>query len=437
MRLYFNLIFVETAFDSIIYIAHFRDEFSGWNWVFPLHDHKERTLTGIFKRVILECEKLGMPISAFVLVIHMDQEQSVGTRLQNWVERNGIRFEWSSRYTPEQNRAAERSGAILTEKARYIRIHGKLPAEMSPECYLASGYLLNHTPSAGALWDSPKVILQKALKNVPFYDLTHMKIYGCKAYPLLKGLSKPANSEKLKPRAFIGYLVGYDSSNIYRIWDPEKGEVSGYRDVIFNEDEFFDTYKKEDLLQEKEIREIVDFTVYEPLPYVQDVDSDEEEWVAMPPRLRPVEPSLPTLPSVTTNTLKPVPDKTPAPSPNTPYTPLTPAETPKHSPPPPPPPPSSTQPTGGLNIQIDNRRKVVPPVEPPAEPADDLPVAISTEPRRRGRPKGKTVKLPPDLPPTGDTPLDAVRPSKGVSADFNTDHIIDTKRPRKPPKHVG
>ena len=325
MRLHFDLIFVETAFDGTTCIGHFRDKFSGWNWVFPLLDHKEKTLMALFKRVILECEKLGMPISAFVLIIHMDQETSVGGRLQTWVENNGIRFEWSSRHTPEQNGSAERSGAMLTEKARCIRIHAKLPAELSPECYLASGYLLNHTPSAGAIWDSPKVILQKALKNLPVYELTHLKIYGCKAYPLLKGPNKPARSEKLKPRAFVGYLVGYDSTNIYRIWDPEKGEVSGYRDVIFNEDEFFDTYKKEDLLQEKEIREIVDFIVYEPLPYVQDIDSEEEEWVAKPPRLRPIELTIPMLPSVTTNTLKstPVvttsaPEKPPVPDPDSP-----------------------------------------------------------------------------------------------------------------------
>jgi len=52
--------------------------------------------------------------------------------------------------------------------------------------------------------------------------------------------------QKLNPRAHIGYLVGYDSTNIFRIWIPHRGEVISSRDVIFDEDEFFDG-KKVDL----------------------------------------------------------------------------------------------------------------------------------------------------------------------------------------------
>jgi hypothetical protein len=44
---------------------------------------------------------------------------------------------------------------------------------------------------------------------------------------------------KLDPRAHIGYLVGYDSTNIYRVWIPHKGIVISTRDVIFDEYTFF------------------------------------------------------------------------------------------------------------------------------------------------------------------------------------------------------
>jgi hypothetical protein len=44
---------------------------------------------------------------------------------------------------------------------------------------------------------------------------------------------------KLNPRAHIGYLVRYDSTNIYRIWIPHKGTVISTRDVIFDEKTFF------------------------------------------------------------------------------------------------------------------------------------------------------------------------------------------------------
>jgi len=44
---------------------------------------------------------------------------------------------------------------------------------------------------------------------------------------------------KLDPRAEIGYLVRYNSTNIYRIWIPHTGKVISTRDVIFNEIKFF------------------------------------------------------------------------------------------------------------------------------------------------------------------------------------------------------
>jgi hypothetical protein len=40
--------------------------------------------------------------------------------------------------------------------------------------------------------------------------------------------------------AYIGYLVGYDSTNIYRIWILYKGIIISTRDIIFDEKMFFD-----------------------------------------------------------------------------------------------------------------------------------------------------------------------------------------------------
>jgi len=38
----------------------------------------------------------------------------------------------------------------------------------------------------------------------------------------------------------IRYLVGYNSTNIFRVWIPHQGKVISIRDVIFDEDTFFD-----------------------------------------------------------------------------------------------------------------------------------------------------------------------------------------------------
>ena len=59
---------------------------------------------------------------------------------------------------------------------------------------------------------------------------------------------------KLNPRAHIGYLVGYNSTNIYRIWIPHKGKVISTRDVIFDEETFF--YGKRTDLQDELIAKL-------------------------------------------------------------------------------------------------------------------------------------------------------------------------------------
>jgi len=71
---------------------------------------------------------------------------------------------------------------------------------------------------------------------------------------------KKKRLSKLDPRAYISYLISYNSTNIYRIWILYKGIVISTRDVIFNKKTFFsskwmdilkDLYAKLDTLIEK------------------------------------------------------------------------------------------------------------------------------------------------------------------------------------------
>jgi hypothetical protein len=50
---------------------------------------------------------------------------------------------------------------------------------------------------------------------------------------------KEQRLKRFNPKAWIGCLVGYASSNTYRIWNPVVNEVIHTRDVIFDEQETF------------------------------------------------------------------------------------------------------------------------------------------------------------------------------------------------------
>jgi hypothetical protein len=56
----------------------------------------------------------------------------------------------------------------------------------------------------------------------------------------------------MKSRVFIEYLIKYDFINIFQVWNSEKDDVNDYRDVIFNETKFFDTYEVVDLFKKEE-----------------------------------------------------------------------------------------------------------------------------------------------------------------------------------------
>src|SRR6266699_1767496 len=71
----------------------------------------------------------------------------------------------------------------------------------------------------------------------------YLKVYIYKVYVFIKSKSDPdklGRLQKLVPRIYIGYLVGYKSTNIYKVWILYKKKVVLIRDMIFNEEALFD-----------------------------------------------------------------------------------------------------------------------------------------------------------------------------------------------------
>ncbi|RYP34796.1 hypothetical protein DL768_011035 [Monosporascus sp. mg162] len=189
-----------------------------------------------------------------------------------WLRSEGILVEPSAPYTHAQNGGAERSGGMVMEKARAMRIGSKLPHNLWKKPVSCAAYLYNRTPTAALKWKTPyeAVYTHMAEKDgitgprTP--QLAHLKAYGCRCYALkLNPNHKPSKLQKLDPRAYIGYLVGYNSTNIYRVWVPELGKVIATRDVIFNEMEFF---SRKDALERSEemIRNLEDLVAKVQLP---------------------------------------------------------------------------------------------------------------------------------------------------------------------------
>jgi hypothetical protein len=107
-------------------------------------------------------------------------------------------------------------------------------------------------------------------------------MFEFKAYVLLKESDVSSRSEKMKARAFVDYLIDYDSINIFRVWNFEKDDVNDYRDVIFDENTYYDIYDKDKrhLIKKSERKNFVQFRIYSIKSAVDfDLNSDDEKWL--------------------------------------------------------------------------------------------------------------------------------------------------------------
>ena len=90
----------------------------------------------------------------------------------------------------------------------------------------------------------------------------------------------------MEPRALIGYLVGWDSRNIYRIWIPTKKRIYRCRDVTFDDNKQYDPSELDlaYVLQENELHELINITEHQ--PHSEDEDSEEELVLNAPKQLQ-------------------------------------------------------------------------------------------------------------------------------------------------------
>jgi hypothetical protein len=127
-----------------------------------------------------------------------------------------------------------------------------LSKNLYSKCYLVAAHILNRTSLSTLSCDSSLIFMQKLLKELSRNEIVHLKMFNCKTFSLFKKINAFKKNEKMKSRAFIKYLIKYDFINFFRVWNSKKNDVNDYRDVIFNETKFFDTYKIIEFFKEKE-----------------------------------------------------------------------------------------------------------------------------------------------------------------------------------------
>ena len=227
---------LKEAHDGFVRVMFITDKFSGMVFPYFMSTHgEEKENLRVLKDFVGWMEtRYGLKIE----VIRSDNELGRKRTLQ-WLHSKGIKFEPSAPRTQEQNGVAERSGGVIIEKTRAMRIAANLPHDLWKEIVNTAVYLHNRTPRYAQGWKTPYEVFHSAVEagtSPKKPQLVHLRAYGYRAYAMTeKAQLKKDRRLKLDPRAYVGYLVGYDSTNIFRIWIPHKGKVISTRDVLFDE----------------------------------------------------------------------------------------------------------------------------------------------------------------------------------------------------------
>lgn len=210
------------------YFMAIMDDFSKYAMVYVMSEKSEAKgiLTDTLKEWSTQCE-------VSVKVLRSDGgKEFVSNLVTEYCKSLGIQQQVTPRYTPESNGKIERLNRTIKEKVRCMLLDSHLPVEWWGLCIEYAVLLRNCLPVSG----KTATPFELFSGNVP--DLTHMKVFGCKAYVRLEKADHAYS--KLGPQSESGIFMGIEpNTKAYRVLIGTEIRVS--RHVRFSEEKFMST----------------------------------------------------------------------------------------------------------------------------------------------------------------------------------------------------
>jgi hypothetical protein len=181
-QIFYDIVVMPIAYNKMQYFTHFYVSGIRFHWVYP-HQFKNDAVVAIRHFLAFATKVLKLPIIA----VHADNEQAVREDVEKELKREGFIITHTIPQHAEMNGPGERSGGVITMKARKLRIEGKLPEALLPEMVMAAAWILNRTPTYLkdksqwiVPWDEARPLLDA--DGVKKSDLSGLRIYGSLTY---------------------------------------------------------------------------------------------------------------------------------------------------------------------------------------------------------------------------------------------------------------
>jgi hypothetical protein len=199
------------------------DDYSRFTWVFFLQEKSQtqETLKGFLRRAQKE---FGLRI----IKIRSDNgTEFKNSQIEGFLDEEGIKHEFSSPYTPQQNGVVERKNRTLLDMARTMLDEHKTPDRFWAEAINTACYSINQLYLHRILKKTSYELLTGKKPNVSYF-----RFFGSKCFILIKRGRK----SKFAPNDVEGFLLGYDSNTrAYRVLNKSTGLVEVSCDIVFDE----------------------------------------------------------------------------------------------------------------------------------------------------------------------------------------------------------
>jgi hypothetical protein len=199
------------------------DDYSRYTWVFFLHD--KAITCDIFKSFVRRAEN---EFEVKLKKVRSDNgSEFKNTNVEEFCDEKGIKHEFSTTYTPEQNGVVERKNMILIEMARSMLDEYKVSDSFWAEAINTACHASNRLYCHRFFNKTPYELLNGRKPNISYFW-----VFGCKCYILRKG----SRLSKFQSKCDEGFLLGYSlNSKAYRVYNESKEFVEEAYDVQFDE----------------------------------------------------------------------------------------------------------------------------------------------------------------------------------------------------------
>ena len=209
------------------YLISFIDDYSRKVWIYFLTEKSEAFTTFKNYKNLVEKET-----GAFICCLRTDRGgEFTSLEFNAFCKTNGISRQLTAAYTPQQNGVAERKNRTIMNMVRSMLSEKQVPKNFWPEAVNWTTHVLNRSPTLAV----KGVTLEEAWSGVK-PNVDYFRVFGCIGH-----VHVPDNKrKKLDDKSFQCVLLGVsEESKAYRLYDPVSKKIVVSRDVVFEEDKFW------------------------------------------------------------------------------------------------------------------------------------------------------------------------------------------------------